>query len=425
MSTIATDILHLGTSYDKLYGADTLIYEKGTIPQNQIWYTTTDGVFTDLKSNYGYCFIYSDAGTTQAGYDDELSKNNYGVWYFNNPVVQLSKTKVSSKSYMPFEKKTTLKTITIPEGVSTLGEYCFADLENLEEVKLPDSITRIDTGCFSGDTKLKTVNIPNSIDTIPDCCFSNCNSLESIIIPYGVEYIEFGAFIDCTSLKSIVIPGSIKSIGGAGTFNPPDFTGQVFSGCTSLTDIIIEEGVEVIETECFTHCPAVNLSLPNSLLKIMSEGGSVYSQGTFDYTQFETITIPENVIYIECGIYNYDAMINNNPNLKKIIWNVKSNTNVFKDNCVYGIVDSDIVSQLTELEFGEKVTYIPSLYYGTGGTNVTTIISHAKTAPTLMGVVFKTHTGVSKTGTLHIPEGSDYSSWLTVLGNGWSVAYDA
>lgn len=422
MSTIVTDILHLGTSYDKLYGADALIYEKGVIPQNQIWYTTTDGVFSGLNYNY----IYSDAGTTRAGYDDELSKNNYGTWYFNNPVVQLGKTKVSSSGYMPFGEKTTLKTITIPEGVTTLGEHCFDGLSNLEEVKLPDSITRIDRACFENDAKLKTVNIPNGVDTIPSYCFYSCKSLESIIIPPSVKYIEWAAFQYCTSLKSIVIPGSVKTIGGAGTFNPiSNIVGDVFMGCTSLTDIIIEEGVEVIEDNCFTHCPAVNLSLPDSLLKIMSKGGSTYSQGTFDYTQFETITIPENVIYIECGRYNYNAMINNNPNLKKIIWNVKSSTNVFKDNCRYGIVDSDIAPQLTELEFGEKVTYIPSLYWGTGGTNITSIISHAQTAPTLMGVVFKTHTGVSKTGTLHIPEGSDYSSWLTVLGNGWSVAYDA
>lgn len=421
MSTIVTDILHLGTSYDKLYGADALIYEKGVIPQNQIWYTTTDGVFSGLN----YYYIYSDAGTTQAGYDDELSKNNYGAWYFNNPVVQLGKAKVSSSGYMPFDGKTTLKTITIPEGVTTLGEHCFDSLSNLEEVKLPDSITRIDRSCFKDDTKLKIVNIPNGVDTIPSYCFYECKSLESIIIPPSVKYIEWAAFQYCTSLKSIVIPGNVKTIGGSGTFNPTSVVGDVFMGCTSLTDIIIEEGVEVIEDGCFTHCPAVNLSLPNSLLKIMSVGGSVYSQGTFDYTQFETITIPENVIYIECGRYNYDAMINNNPNLKKIIWNVKSSTNVFKNNCVYGIVDSNIVSQLTELEFGEKVTYIPSLYWGTDGTNITSIISHATTAPTLMGVVFKTHTGVSKTGTLHVPEGSDYSSWLTVLGNGWSVSYDA
>merc|ERR1740136_495405 len=55
--------------------------------------------------------------------------------------------------------------------------------------------------------------------------FSGCRSLTSIVIPYSITTIGFGAFFGCNSLTSIVIPD-------LRTISP-----SAFEGCTELTTI--------------------------------------------------------------------------------------------------------------------------------------------------------------------------------------------
>ncbi|MBE5747485.1 MAG: leucine-rich repeat domain-containing protein [Clostridiales bacterium] len=62
--------------------------------------------------------------------------------------------------------------------------------------------------------------------------FYGCSSLTEIVIPEGVTSIGDGAFRGCTSLTSVVIPERVTSIGG-----------YAFYGCSSLTEIVIPEGV--------------------------------------------------------------------------------------------------------------------------------------------------------------------------------------
>jgi hypothetical protein len=71
--------------------------------------------------------------------------------------------------------------------------------------------------------------MPNSVIYIEDDAFSGCTSLTSIIIPNSVTEIGTRAFNECTSLTSIIIPISVTEIGGG-----------AFSDCTSLTSVTFE-----------------------------------------------------------------------------------------------------------------------------------------------------------------------------------------
>ncbi|MBQ4587089.1 MAG: leucine-rich repeat domain-containing protein, partial [Clostridia bacterium] len=73
---------------------------------------------------------------------------------------------------------------------------------------------------------LKSVVIPNSVTSIGSSAFADCDSLTSVVIPNSVTSIGFSAFDDCDSLTSVVIPNSVTSI---------DY--YAFSNCDSLTTI--------------------------------------------------------------------------------------------------------------------------------------------------------------------------------------------
>ena len=71
-----------------------------------------------------------------------------------------------------------------------------------------------------------SITIPSGVTSIGDWAFSGCTALTSVTIPSGVASIGGWAFSGCTGLTSITIPNSVTSIGSG-----------VFWNCTRLTDI--------------------------------------------------------------------------------------------------------------------------------------------------------------------------------------------
>ena len=93
--------------------------------------------------------------------------------------------------------------------------------------------------------------------------FSGCTSLTSVVIPDSVTggyYNSFDyMFEDCTSLTAVTLPTGVKSLGR-----------NMFDGCTALTEITVPEGVERL-SQTFNNCPSLTtLNLPASLREISS-----------------------------------------------------------------------------------------------------------------------------------------------------------
>ena len=73
------------------------------------------------------------------------------------------------------------------------------------------SVTSIRPGAFS-NCGLTSITIPNSVTSIGDYAFRDCSGLTSISIPNSVTSIGESAFFNCSSLTSISIPNSVTSI---------------------------------------------------------------------------------------------------------------------------------------------------------------------------------------------------------------------
>ena len=70
-----------------------------------------------------------------------------------------------------------------------------------------------DRGAFSSCTSLTSVTIPEGVTSIGNFAFYNCPSLTSVTIPSSVTSIGNQAFEYCTGLTSVTIPSSVTSIG--------------------------------------------------------------------------------------------------------------------------------------------------------------------------------------------------------------------
>ena len=91
---------------------------------------------------------------------------------------------------------------------------------------------------------------------ICDCAFSGCDSLSEIVIPSSVTSIGYSAFFGCDSLSEIVIPSSVTSIGD-----------HAFSGCDSLSEIVIPSGVTSIGNYAFSGCSSLKyIYIPKSVI---------------------------------------------------------------------------------------------------------------------------------------------------------------
>lgn len=200
-----------------------------------------------------------------------------------------------------------IKTVIIDEGVTSIEGVGFSDCANLKQVTLPSTLTYIGNGVFYGCYALESIHIPESVTVIGESAFAGCYSLKSLTIPQGVKAIEAWAFNSSIKLESVTIPQSVTSIGEC-----------AFAYCLSLTEITVDEenpyytsvdGNLYDKNMTFLIQYAIgktdaSFSIPDSVNRI-----GIYSFGVSDYIQ--EIVIPARVKVIEdWAFYKCEKLIN-------------------------------------------------------------------------------------------------------------------
>ena len=66
-----------------------------------------------------------------------------------------------------------IKSVTIPEGVKSIGNYAFYSCDALTSIKIPDSVTSIGESAFDRCYALKSVTIGKKVKTIGNSAFYN------------------------------------------------------------------------------------------------------------------------------------------------------------------------------------------------------------------------------------------------------------
>lgn len=272
-----------------------------TIPNNQIWYTSSDG---NIVAPY-------ETEVFGATIKSNVYENGKGIITFDGDVTTIGRS--------AFAECTSLLNITIPNSTISIGDFAFKNCESLESFMLPNSITSIGWYTFSGCSSLNSIIIPKNVSAIGEGAFAECESIESIIVEQSnlvydsrnncnavvetisntliigckntiisntIETIGTAAFTGCISLENIIIPNSVTTIGmGA------------FAECSSLENIIISNNVTSIEGNAFYNCKSLtSITIPNNMTIIEPE--------TFlGCISLTSITIPDNIHTIGRAVF--------------------------------------------------------------------------------------------------------------------------
>ena len=139
---------------------------------------------------------------------------------------------------------TDITSVTIGDGVTSIGMCAFYSCTNLTSVSIPTSVTSIGMGAFSNCTNMASISIPASVTGIGNYAFNECSKLTAVTFDgtSTLTTIGEGAFKKC-AFTSFTLPASVTSIGNA-----------AFDNCTSLSSFNFPAGVTSIGVEAFNGC---------------------------------------------------------------------------------------------------------------------------------------------------------------------------
>ena len=215
---------------------------KGIMPIN------TSIVLKEGTLGIGDSAFYDSTRLTSITIPDSVTSiGNYAFSYCSGLTSVTIGNGVTSIGNYAFSYCSGLTSVTIPNSVTSIGSYAFNGCSKLQDIYITDiaawcNISGLYSlmGYSSSNKKLyinnklaTSITIPNGVTSIGNYAFSYCSGLTSVTIPNSVTSIGSYAFNGCTGLTRVTIPGSVTSI--------DDYA---FWDCTGLTSITFKGTIE-------------------------------------------------------------------------------------------------------------------------------------------------------------------------------------
>ena len=193
----------------------------------------------------------------------------------------------TASSGSPWEaRKSSIKTVVVGSGVTSVGDYAFNGCINLTAVNLSDGLKTIGNYVFNNCDSLVSITFPDTVTSIGSSCLRDCDKLRNVTLSNTLDSIGAYCFYNCDSLSSIELPDSITVIGP-----------EAFETCNNLQTVKLSAGLTQISRECFYTCAIVELTVP--------EGIAVIGESAFSYNStLSTLYLPSTLENVSSGAFS-------------------------------------------------------------------------------------------------------------------------
>ena len=258
--------------------------------------------FKDDSTGYEYAYSYSDRTYYFFGVDKEKIGDTFTVpsSYNGLPVTRIHDS--------AFEGNTTLRTVTIPSSIKSIGDSAFEGCSALKTVDFSQGLETIERDAFKNCKSLAELNLPPGLKSIDGWAFYGMSSLKTLEFPESIEYLGDGLF-SSSGIEKVAIPKNIDGI-----------TDSMFQNCQSLNEVILHEGVTKIGANAFRK----------SSYKF-DDYDQITSYGVYAFAECQNfpdkIVIPEGTTFVGAGLFYKSAV--------KVVEMSEGVTEI-PDNCFYG-----------------------------------------------------------------------------------------
>lgn len=256
---------------------------------------------------------------------------------------------VETIEYSAFSQCTGAIFNTFPSSLHTIGNSAFGGCTGITGALDLSNIYDVGIGAFGGCTGITSVNIGNRIAAIPDFMFRGCSGISHINLG-RVKTIGGGAFYDCTGLTELYLPDTLKTI-NIGVYsikyslmNSYEQKEYPFYGCTNIKQISVG-GLDSISLKMLPLYPTLEEVTIRSTVKAVGSRAFSYE------AEFDSLRI-----IIEEGVERIESYAFDNPNITSI--NFPSSIqyvgwNAFTTPGLIGSVDLSHVTVIEAYAFSE------------------------------------------------------------------------
>ena len=239
------------TVLGNIFTQGNIIFEEGASAgqPDKITSVVARGTITFYGGNYVYGYVVSEGGGKILKSDREV----LGEYCFPREPVHEEKitfrdlSEYENVSFQGFRGDIYVKEAVIPEGASVIPKSQFFGCRSLEKLHLPESVSVIEDYAFADCHVLKVWESIEklSLKSVGTSAFENCYALEFVSLPDSLTVIEGAAFAGCVSVNKLIFSDTalLKKIGD-----------HAFRGCRNLKEVYLPDSVEYVGISAFRDC---------------------------------------------------------------------------------------------------------------------------------------------------------------------------